>query len=70
MAWTRIRTLAGLVVAVALLQVFFEDLVVFAGLTDGGGAPDWVFVAVPALLTSLLIVILIGGAIASDDTLR
>lgn len=71
MVSTRTKGLIAFVIAAAVIQIFFEDLVVFIGLTGSGGqAPDWVFLVVPSVLMGILIVVLIGGAIATDDTLR
>lgn len=71
MVSTRIKGVIGLCGFAAVVQVFFEDLVAFVGLTDGSGqVPVWVYLVVPTLLMAVLIVVLIGGGIAAADTLR
>ncbi len=71
MASTRTKGLIALIVAAAVFQVFFEDVFVFLGLTGSGDQPpEWVFLVVPSVLMGILIVVLIGGAIATDDTLQ
>lgn len=71
MVSTRIKGIIVLCGVAAVIQVLFEDFVVFAGLTDSnGGVPVWVYLVVPTVLMGVLIVVLIGGAILTDDTLR
>jgi len=74
MASTRAKALVAFVVVLAFLQVAFEDIVVFLGAT--GGIPAGVtrspaaMVAVPLLISTLLLVALVGGALLHTDTLR
>ena len=71
MVSTRIKGIIVLCGVASVTQVFFEDIVVFAELTGStGGVPVWVYLVVPTVLMGVLIVILIGGAILTDDTLR
>jgi len=74
MTTRRLKGVAVFVLCLALLQVFFEDLVMFVATTDTGG-PDWLssplFLAgVPLLLSVALIAVLLGGALFYADTLR
>lgn len=73
MAPHRLKAVAAFVVALGLVQVLVEDVLVFMGAT--GVAPAWlassryVFLGVPMVVATLLIVVLIGGAILTADDL-
>lgn len=62
---SRARALLGAVITLTLLQVFFEDAVVFLGATRGASSSlsPIVYVAVPAIISLLLIALLLGGAL-------
>ena len=74
MASTRLKALAGVVVALGLLQILFEDVVVFLGATGAlptgiAGSP-FVMVAVPLAISVTLVLVLLGAALWHSDTLR
>jgi len=60
------------VVALAVIQIAYEDVLVFLGATSGGSAslPPMVLVGVPLVLFVLLAGVLLGWAILTDEGLR
>lgn len=69
MASDRAKVLGGAVVALALVQVFVEDVLVFLGATGGapGSIPPLVYVVIPAAISLLLVVVLLGWALFSAE---
>lgn len=74
MATTRLKALVGGILALAFLQVTFENVVVFLGATGQGSsgsvAAPYVLVGVPLLISLVLLCVLVGGAIWTEDVLR
>lgn len=66
------RALVGVVLALAVVQVLFEDALVFVGATGGdtGSIPPVVYVAVPGAISLLLFVVLFGSALVASDRTR
>lgn len=65
---TRLRVVAAVVVALGLVQILWEDAVVFVATTgDRPLASPLVNIAVPMTIALLLILVLIGGALYGDD---
>lgn len=65
------KVLVAVVVALGIAQIFFEDAVVFLGATGRGGqVPPVVYIAVPAAISLLLVLVLIGGALWYADRLH
>jgi hypothetical protein len=70
---TRLRAVVAFVVVLGLAQILFEDLLLFLA-TAGGGvsgvlASPLVAIAVPLTIATLLLVVLVGGALWSEDRL-
>ena len=62
----------GGVIALAVLQIVYEDVLVFLGAT-GGGTPvssPYVLVGIPLVIFLLLAGLLYGWAILGSDSLR
>lgn len=71
MVSSRTRLVVVAVVGLAILQVAFEDLLVFSAVTGQGQVgPPVVLIGVPLLIATVLILLTIGVAIRHDDTLR
>jgi len=68
----RATALVAAVVALAILQILYEDVLVFVGATGGslGTTSPALLVAVPLAIFLALAGLLYGWAILSDDTLR
>lgn len=70
----RAKATVGLVLALGVLQVAFENTMVFFGSTGrtptGLANSPVTMVAVPLLISTLLLVILVGGALWHAETLR
>ena len=64
--------MVGAVVALALLQIVYEDVLVFLGATGGRAftSSPVLLVGVPLLIFVLLAGILFGWAILTDEGLR
>lgn len=67
MASSRAKVLVGTVVALAVVQVFVEDVLVFVGATGGGtgAVPPLVYVVVPGAISLLLVGLLLGWGLLS-----
>lgn len=68
------KAVVGLVVLLAAVQVAFENVVLFLGASDAGtdgvpGSPATV-VAIPLVVSALLLVVLVGGTLVRAETLR
>jgi len=70
----RMKTVAVFVVAMALLQIFFEDIIMFFATTRSGPPlimnSPYVMVGIPFAISLSLLAVLIGGAIIHSETLR
>lgn len=70
----RLKGLAAFVALLAFVQIFFEDVLIFIEAT--GVAPPGVlnsplaFMAIPLIISALLVIVLIGSAILYAETLR
>ena len=68
---TRRTLLVGVVVSLAIIQITFEDVLVFVAATGQAtpGSPR-VFIGISLVLAVVLIVLTVGVGILTDDTLR
>lgn len=69
-----LKAIAGFVVLMAVIQIFFEDIMMFFA-TTGSGPPammnsPYVMVGIPLAISLTLLLVLIGGALIKADTLR
>lgn len=71
---SRPKALVGVVLALALIQVTFENLVVFLGATgqglSGALASPYVLAGIPLFISLVLLCVLVGAAIRSGDVMR
>lgn len=71
---TRLTVLVGVVAVLAVLQIAYEEVLVFLGATGtlppGLRDSPFVMVAVPLAIALALVAILFGAAILHADTLR
>lgn len=62
------------VAAMGLLQIFYEDIIMFFATTQSGPAgvlnSPYVMIGIPLVISSLLILVLVGGPIVRSNTLR
>lgn len=70
----RMKAVAVFVVAMALLQILFEDIMMFFATTRSGPPSimnsPYVMVGIPLVISLSLLAVLIGGAIIHSETLR
>lgn len=69
----RFRTVIGFVVLMGLVQLFYEDILVFLGATTAGqgtSLPRFVLIAVPLTITISLLAVLLWWAMFETRTFR
>ncbi|MFB6197127.1 MAG: hypothetical protein ABEI52_02505 [Halobacteriaceae archaeon] len=71
MVTSRTKALVGFIAFLALLQIIFEDLMVFLGSTgripDGTLNSPYVMIAIPLTISLTLILVLVGSAFLYSD---
>lgn len=74
MTTERMKAAVVFVAVMALLQIFFEDIMMFFAITRSGPPgllnSPYVMVGVPLVISLSLLAVLVGGALIRSETLR